>query len=166
MIKHYLISGQTLLFNTMFIVFVILSLIVTKHLVKATTQFETDMHEWLRPHLQEQNAAAGNERQRKLEHKPSRVQIRVLRALPPELLAEISPRSTNLRRFAKTPLVLVLLVASLMVGLDFILWKFAEQLLAEDFSDNWLIIFTIVIFAAAFSILNTHWVNLGVKFYD
>ena len=56
---------------------------------------------------------------------PSRVLVRVIRAIPHDLLNEISSESHKLQRFAKVPMVVLLLVASTMVGLDLIFLKFA-----------------------------------------
>ena len=55
----------------------------------------------------------------------SRELIRVIRAIPHELLNDISTESHKLQRFAKVPLVVLLIVAATMVGLDLIFLKFS-----------------------------------------
>ena len=61
----------------------------------------------------------------------------------------------------------MLLVAATQVGLDLIFLKFAQQLMADGyFKANWFLSITLAIIGVALSLLNVHWVNLAVKFYD
>ena len=59
------------------------------------------------------------------KQKPGRELLRILGAIPDDLLVTISPESMKLRKFSKVPMVLNLLVASTMVGLDMMFFKFA-----------------------------------------
>ena len=49
--------------------------------------------------------------------------------MPEDLLNSVSPQSSNLRRYAKVPLVLILVEAAIQVGFDLIFFKFAQILL-------------------------------------
>ena len=113
------------------------------------------------------NQTSNTDEQRQLDHKPSRVLIQLINAIPLELLNEISPRSINLRRFGKAPLVMLLSVASIQVGVDLIFFKFAQQLIGNgSFKEDWFLIITLTLIAISMALFNIHWVNLSVKFYD
>ena len=53
----------------------------------------------------------------------------ILGAIPEDFLREISPRSINLRRYMKLPLVMLVVEAAIQVGLDLIFFKFGQALL-------------------------------------
>ena len=93
--------------------------------------------------------------------------IQVIGAIPEDLLKEISPRSINLRRFAKVPLVMLLVEAAIQVGLDLIFFKFGQATLGHGtFSDNWPLITSMFVLGIFFATFNLHFVNLSVKYYD
>ena len=93
--------------------------------------------------------------------------LQVIRAMPLDLLREISPESIQIYNYAKVPLVITLLVAAFMLGLELIFLKFAQQVFADaNFKDNHLLCFVLIIASGGLILSNLHWVNLAVKFYD
>ena len=87
--------------------------------------------------------------------------------MPLDLLREISPESIQIYKYAKVPLVITLLVAAFMLGLELIFLKFAQQVIAdENFKDNHLLCIVLIIASIGLILSNLHWVNLAVKFYD
>ena len=89
MIKGYLSSTHTAIFLIGVVGLVFLSLETTKQLVKATTSFEEHIHIWIAKQLRDESL----EDERVREEKSSRVLLQVIRALPSDLLGEISPES-------------------------------------------------------------------------
>ena len=63
--------------------------------------------------------------------------------------------------------MLILAQGAIQVGLDLIFFKFAQALIKHGtFADDWLLTSVLLISAAVLALLNLHFVNLGVKFYD
>ena len=84
-----------------------------------------------------------------------------------KLLQEISPRSMNLRRFSKVPMVLLLCEAGIQVGLDLMCFKFGQVLLEDGYGkDYWFPITVFFVLGIFLALSNLHFINLGVKYYD
>ena len=66
-----------------------------------------------------------SDEQNDFKQKSGRELLRILGAIPDDLLIAISPESMKLKKFRKVPMVLNLYVASTMVGLDMMFFKFA-----------------------------------------
>ena len=62
---------------------------------------------------------------------------------------------------------MILVQGAIQVGLDLIFFKFGQILVKNgNLSEDWLLIGVLFISAAALALLNLHFVNLGVKYFD
>ena len=116
-----LTSPQTIFYVLFAIMQFFLSLVALHLLIRATENFEKDVHSWI--NQLEIDRVDDN---LNIQKKSSRVLIQLASAIPEDILAEISPDSIKLRRYAKVPLVIILVQGAIQVGLDLIFFKFGQ----------------------------------------
>ena len=182
-IEHYLSQAGTIVLVIATFVLLILALLSLKLLVDSTRRFEEDVRAWVTTALQRDTVASKQEAhdlgtsystvpesvadKREFKEQPARVLIQVVNAIPEDVLREISPRSTNLRRFSKVPMVMLLSEAAIQIGLDIMCFKFAQVLLEDGyFADYWPGITILFVAGIILALSNLHFINLSVKYYD
>ena len=74
-----------------------------------------------------------------------------------------------LRKFAKVPMVLLLVEGSIQVGIDLMFFKYAQILVGDGSTGsngNTILMVALIAGGFALAIANLHFVNLAVKYYD
>lgn len=93
--------------------------------------------------------------------------IEVLNDMPSDVLATVSPRSVNLARFLKLPMLYMLLLAGLQSGLSVVFMKLVGELVqAGQGLENPVMTCILLGLMALSAVSQTHSLNMAMKEYD
>ena len=84
-----------------------------------------------------------------------------------DLLAQVSPDSTHLKRFVKFPMLYMLFLAGIQSGLSIVFLKlFGELVQSGEAGTSVLMIIILLVLLACSALSQTHSLNMAMKEYD
>ena len=91
----------------------------------------------------------------------------MLRMFPAEIIHEVSPRSSCVRRTAKFPMFFLLVCTGLIGGVTTTLFKMVSDLLVQhDVSHDFLFFMILLTLAIPGNGLQLYFINVSMKYYD
>jgi len=99
--------------------------------------------------------------------RPLRTLVDTINACPPDVLKTMSPKSENLKKRIKMPMILFLLCTAIMSGISMVMMKMIGELVSSDsHKEHWFLLTIMAILLSTSGLLQLHVLNMAMKFYD